>query len=73
MTDEELIEELCGTVGEIQGWAQDRIDYITKRRSVLLAKGEVIEDADEVEDELTYHNATIACCDRWFKKHGVEE
>ncbi len=73
MTDEELIEELCGAVGEIQGRAQDRIDYITERQVAIEARGEIVEDIEEVDEVLANHAATIACCNRWFKKHGVEE
>lgn len=73
MTDEELITELCGAVGEIQDHAQGRIDYITKRQAAIEARGEVVEDIEEVDDVLESCRATIACCDRWYKKHGVEE
>lgn len=72
MTDEELIEELCITVSELRDTFQRRIDYITERRRVLEAKGEVIEDAAYAERVLDSHKASVACCDRWFKKHGVE-
>ena len=73
MTDEELIEELCLAVGEIRDQYEKRIAYITERRDVLLAKGEVIEDAEQVERVLAGHRKGIACCDRWYEKNGVTE
>lgn len=73
MTDEELITELCSAVAVMRSAAQYRIDYITKRQAAIEARGEVVEDIEEVDDILENCRADIACCDRWFEKNGVEE